>query len=174
MPYLWATLVTLLNVVWLALVALGLPGTWLMVATAAGVAWWQAARGSPNPLFSLWTLIAATALAALGEFAEFAAGAAGARRTGATKRGARGALIGGLVGALLGTAIPVPVIGSLLGAGAGAAIGAAFAEFSGGRRVDDSLRAGVGAGIGRLAGSLVKLVIGALIWLELAVAAFWP
>ena len=41
MVYIWATSLVVINAVWLALVLVGLPGNWLMVATTALVAWWQ-------------------------------------------------------------------------------------------------------------------------------------
>jgi hypothetical protein len=37
-----------------------------------------------------------------------------------------------------------------------------------------SVKSGVGAGVGRLAATLMKLVGGAIIWLIVAVAVFWP
>jgi uncharacterized protein len=111
----------------------------------------------------------------VGAVLEFAAGAAGARTTGASRRGAVGALAGGLVGAIAGTfLIPIPLLGSLIGAAAGAALAAGLLEWTGGRTVQDSARAGMGAGVGRAVGTLAKLAVGTAIWLIAAVAAIWP
>lgn len=171
MIYVWAAGVTVLNIVWWTLNLVGLPGNWLMLATAGLAAWLAPGTG----MFSAWTLAAAAALNIAGELVEFLAGMVGAKGAGATRKGAWGALGGGLVGAILGTfMIPVPLIGSLIGAGVGAAVGAALLELSGGRDVNASVKSGVGAGAGRVLGTVCKMVIGALVWVILTVAAFWP
>lgn len=162
------------NLLWLALVVVGLPGNWLMVFTAFVAQWWywESAAGGDRQIFSVGTLIAVVALALLGELVELLAGMAGAKRAGATRRGALGALVGGLVGALAATfMIPIPVLGSLLGAVAGAGLGAGALELSGGRNLSESLRSGVGAGVGRFWGTVGKLTAGVAIWLVIAVAA---
>lgn len=168
--YLLATLLVLLNTVWLVLVVLQLPGTWLMVLSAGLLALVR-----PG-MFSVWTLLVVVALATLGEIVEFASGLVGAKTVRATRWGGWGGLIGAIAGAVIGTfTIPVPLVGSLIGACAGAAAGAFLLEFVGAERsVSDSVRSGLGAGVGRLAGAVAKLGVGAAIWLILAVAAFWP
>jgi uncharacterized protein YqgC (DUF456 family) len=174
MVVVWATLLTLVNLGWLAAGVLGLPGNWLMVLSAAGLAWWRHSAGQP-PLLSPATLVAAVVLAAAGELVEFLAGAVGSRRAGGTRRGAIGALAGGLVGGVAGTfLIPVPLLGALLGACAGACLGAAGLELTGGRSWAASVNAGVGAGFGTLLGRGGKLAVGIVIWAVLATAAFWP
>lgn len=175
--YLWATLLTLVNLVWLCLNLLTLPGNWLMVATTMLLAWWQwdAAKAAGDQMFSIPTLVAIVALAALGEVVEFFAGVAGARKAGSTRWGSAGALLGGIVGAVAGTfVIPVPVLGSLIGACAGACLGAWGMELLGGREMRPSIRAGIGGGVGRLGGTVLKSFLGVLIWIIVAVAAFWP
>lgn len=177
MHYALAVGLVLLNTLWLGFVVLGLPGNWLMVLSTLLVAWWQwdaAAHGGPA-LFHLATLIAVVALAVLGEVLEFFAGVAGAKRAGGTRKGAIGALVGGIGGAIAGTLfIPIPVLGSLLGACGGAGLGACLFELSAGRRIEEATRAGVGAGRGRLMGTLYKIFVGVAIWLIVAIAAFWP
>ena len=171
MLYFWSTILILLNAFWLALVPFALPGNWLIVITTALFAWWHA----EDRIFSPYTLVAITALALLGELAEFFGGVVGAKKAGARFSGSLGALIGALTGAVLGTfLIPIPLLGTLLGSCAGAAILACVFELSGGRRVEDSFRLGFGAGIGRFLGTTTKTALGLLIWLIVAVAAFWP
>ncbi len=171
MLYLWLTMLILLNVVWLALVPFALPGNWLIVITTTLFAWWHAEEG----IFSLYTLFAITALALLGELVEFFGGMGGAKKAGARLYGSLGALIGALTGAILGTfLIPILLLGTLLGSCAGAAIGACLFELSTGRRMQDSLASGFGAGLGQFLGTTTKIVIGLLIWLIVAIAAFWP
>jgi hypothetical protein len=179
MAYLWATLLILLNLVWLATVVAGLPGTWLMVVSTALLAWlyWGDPDAGEPRMFSIATLIVITALAAIAELVEFIAGAAGSQTTGGTWRGSLGALLGGLVGAIVGTfviPIPIPLVGTLIGAAVGAGLGAWGLELAGGRQMGESAMSGVGAGVGTLVGRVAKLIAGIVIWLIVAVAAFWP
>ena len=177
MTYLLATLLTILNTIWLLLVVLGLPGTWLMVLGTLLLAWWRwdAAGTAGGPMFGVPVLVTISSLAVLAEVLEFAAGLVGSKASGGSARGAAGALVGALVGGIAGTVlVPAPVLGSLLGACAGAALGAWALELHSGRTMRVSLRSGLGAGLGRFAGTVIKLVVGVLIWLIVAVAAFWP
>ncbi len=177
MPYLWATALVILNAVWLAANVFGLPGNWLMILGAGILAWYYSGSAGPGgqSMFSMPVLVTAVVLAIIAEVLELVAAMAGARSCGATRRGAGGALIGGVAGAVGGTfVIPIPVVGSLIGAALGAAGGAMLMEMSGGKALGGSLKAGVGAGTGRLLGTVSKLAIGAAIWLLIAVAAFWP
>jgi len=169
--YVWAILLVVFNIFALALNVLGLPGNWLMVAAAGILAWVYRHEG----MFSVWTLLAVVLLAAGAEAVELLAGLIGSRRAGASRQAAWGALLGGLLGALFGTvAIPVPLLGSLLGACFGAAMGAWAMELTLRRPQRQALKSALGAGVGRLVGTVGKLAIGTLIWLVLAVAAFWP
>jgi uncharacterized protein YqgC (DUF456 family) len=177
MVYLWATLLVLINLVWLATVVAGLPGNWLIVVSTALVAWWH--WGDPDTgeagMFSIATLITIVALAAVAEIAELVTGVVGSKKAGGTRWGAVGALLGGLIGAIVGTfVIPIPLLGSLIGACGGACLGAWGLELASGRKMRESARAGVGAGIGTFAGRVIKLATGIMIWLIVAVAAFWP
>jgi uncharacterized protein YqgC (DUF456 family) len=116
MIYLYATLITLLNLAFWASILFGMPGIWLMVLTAALIDWLQ-----PEVfMFSRATLYVSAGLALLAEILEFMMGAAGARQAGGSKRGAALAIVGGVIGAILGTALPIPVLGTLIGASAGA------------------------------------------------------
>jgi uncharacterized protein YqgC (DUF456 family) len=177
MLYLWATLLILLNVAWLATVLFGLPGTWMIVVTTGLFAWWQ--RGNPATgepaMFSIGTLIALLALAAAGELAEFIAGAVGSKHAGGTRRGSIGALVGGIIGGIIATfLLPLPLIGTLIGTCIGAAAGALVLELSGGTRLGPSVRSGMGAGVGTLVGRLCKVGVGIVMWVIVAVAAYWP
>lgn len=171
MHYLWSIVLILLNTIWLVLVVFGLPGNWLIVISTALFAWWRWEEG----VFSIYTLIFITGLAILGELVEFLGGMGGAKKAGAGFRGSVGALIGAITGAVIGTfLIPVLLLGTLIGACIGAGIGAWGLELSGGRKMQDSVRYGMGAGLGEFLGITSKFIIGVLIWLIVAVAAFWP
>ena len=126
-------------------------------------------------MFSLAVLIAIVVLALLGEILELAAGLIGSKRAGGSKWGAAGAIVGTIIGAVVATFLPLlPVIGTIAGACVGAALGAAALEMISGRKVSPSVKSGVGAGVGRLGGVIIKLGIGVMIWLIVTVAAFWP
>jgi len=171
MIYLWATILVLVNAGWLVLTVLTLPGNWLMVATTVAVAWWQWGKGMFHPA----TLAAIALLAAGGEALEVVSSAGGARRAGGTRWASIGSLVGALAGALAGTfLIPVPLLGPLIGACAGACLGALGLELMGGRGARQSIRSGLGAGIGRLLAAVAKIAVGVVIWVIVAVAAFWP
>ena len=171
MLYFWLIVIIILNTVWLAFTFLALPGNWLMVVTTCLFAWLLA----DNQIFSIYLLIAVTLLAVIGELFEFIAGRAGAKKAGSSRRGAHGALFGGIVGAVLGTVlIPLPLIGTLLGMSAGAGLGAWLLELTGGGKMRASLHVGIGAIIGQLTGSLVKIICGVLIWLSVGIAVLCP
>ncbi len=177
MTYAIATAMTVLNAFWLLLVVLGLPGNWLIVATTVAVAWWRwdVDAGAGQPMFSQSVLIIIAALALAGEVFEVVAGSVGAKKAGGTHRGAVGALLGAIVGGILGTIfIPIPVLGTVIGTCGGAAIGAWGLELHSGREMGAALKSGAGAGIGRFAGTIGKVMIGALIWALVTVSAFWP
>jgi uncharacterized protein YqgC (DUF456 family) len=171
MLYVWLTALILLNTIWLMLVIFGLPGNWLIVITTCLFAWWKWDDG----IFSIYTLIFITALGVLGELIEFFAAMGGAKRAGAGWVGSIAALVGAVLGALIGTfMIPIPFFGTLLGACLGAGLFAWGLEFARGRKMKESVRYGVGAGLGRFLGTTIKFGLGILIWLVVAVAAFWP
>ncbi len=177
MVYLWATLLLLVNAVWWFLNLLVMPGNLLMAVSTGVVAWltWDKSKGWNEQMFSIYTLIAVFVLAIFGEVLEFFAGAAGAKTAGGSVWGKFGAILGAVVGAVVCTfLIPIPILGSLIGACGGAFLGAYLLELAGGKKSKPALKSGAGAGVGRLTGTLIKLILGVIIWLIIAVAAFWP
>ncbi len=171
MLYVWLSILIVLNAGWLLLVLLGLPGNWLMVISTCLFAWWK----WDERVFSGWTLIAIVALALLGELIEFLAGMTAARGSGASWRGSMMAVFGAILGALVGTfVIPILFLGSVVGASVGAGLAVWVTEISRGVRAEQSLRHAVGAGIGQIIGATSKIMLGLVIWLIIAVAAFWP
>ncbi len=169
MEYVYICVLLVLNLVWLFLVVLGLPGTWLMVLSAAGLAWWQ----PELDLFSNWTLVALAAMAAIGEVLEFISGMVGSKKAGGSTWGSIGGLLGALAGGIFGTVlIPIPIIGSILGVCLGAFGGAMAAEVLTGREMSKSVESGKGAAVGRFFGILIKLSLGVAIYATIAVAAF--
>ena len=170
MLYIWSVILIFLNAFWLMLVVFGLPGNWLIVISTCLFAWWRWEDG----VFSIYTLLLITILAVLGELVEFFAGIGGARRAGAGWRGALGALAGAITGAVIGTfLIPLPFLGTLIGVCVGAGLGALGLELAAGRKMEESVRSGMGAGLGVFLGVTSKFVLGVIIWFIVAVAAFW-
>jgi uncharacterized protein YqgC (DUF456 family) len=135
----------------LVMIPLGLPGTFVQLAAAATLAW---ATGGAR---LAWSWVAGFAgLVVVGEVVDLLAGRWGVRRFGGSSLSGWGALFGGLFGAFMG--IPVPVVGSILGSFVGTFLGALVAEIyvQGG---DVDLRVGLGALLGRVAATAVKLAI---------------
>lgn len=148
---------------------LSLPGNWLMVLAVAIYAWlvpteW---RGDVSWAVVLVVLL----LAIVGEILETLAVAVGTSRAGGSRRAALlglcGSLGGGLIGALGGAVIPVPVVGSLVGAVLFAAAGAAFGAYVGeawkGRTSDESWKVSQAAFVGRLLGTMAKILAASVI-----------
>jgi len=125
-----------------------------------------------------WLAIGASAaLGLLGEALEAGAGAAGTAVGGGSRRGMIGAMLGGLVGAIFFTPlIPIPVVGTLIGALLGTFLGAVIAERSHAVPPDAqrTLKAASGATIGRLLGTMGKVLVAIAVWTVLCVTAFWP
>jgi uncharacterized protein YqgC (DUF456 family) len=83
--------------------------------------------------------------------------------------------VGAVTGAILGTfVIPLPLLGTLIGACIGAAVGTLLMEFGAGRKMEESARMGLGAGLGEFVGITCKIALGFAIWLIVTIAAFWP
>jgi uncharacterized protein YqgC (DUF456 family) len=167
-------LIVVLLACW-ALTLLGMPGNWLMVAATAVYA---ALMPAASPVALRWKLVLAlVVLAALGEIVELTAGALGAGKAGGSRRGAVLALVGSMIGAVLGMilGLPIPLVGSMLAAlffaALGAMAGAAVGELGSGKSLDRSWRIARAAFWGRLAGSLGKAILGALM-IAVVVAAF--
>ncbi len=157
-------------------VALGIPGTWILLGLAFIIeltdGWF---RPEGTQTFPWWLLITCILLAILGEIFEFFAGLLGAKKAGSSKKGMIGALIGGIVGAILGVSIPIPIVGSLIGAIIGTFLGAVLGEMQHDPEVDfrGTLKPATGATIGRILGTLSKLPTTLAIWLGLSIAYFW-
>lgn len=134
----------------LVLIPLGLPGLWLMVAVLA-VATVVGPVGWP-------TLGAMIGLGLLAELSEYVAVQRFSVRYGGDNWTFAGAIAGGIAGAVVGT--PVPVIGSLLGLVLGTFAGAVGVTLYRTRDLDESVRVGRGALLGRAAAAALKTLAG--------------
>jgi uncharacterized protein YqgC (DUF456 family) len=110
----------------------------------------------------LWWLVGIAGVGAVGLALDFLAGAFGAKRVGASKQAVWGALAGTIIGLLFG--LP----GMLLGPFFGALIG----ELATGNSVLRSTHVGVGAWVGLIFGTIIKLV-SSLMMVVLFGAGWW-
>ena len=142
---LWYVLAAVLIVVGvIGTVVPALPGVPLVFAGMLVAAW---ADGFQHA--GLWTLIGLGVLTLIAVAVDFFAGLAGAKRVGASRL----ALIGAAVGTLVGIFFGIP--GLLLGPFLGALIGELFA----GATLRRATGVGVGAWLGFLVGTVLKLAV---------------
>jgi len=182
-PPFWAyflagSLLLLGNVVcWIA-TCFSLPGNWGIVSLAVFYA--VLLPEQENGLgMSWWAVGGLVALAGLGELLELIAGAAGAAKLGASRRSIVlsifGAMLGSVAGAFIG--VPVPIVGPLLAALGGGALGAFVGAYLGetwnGRADREKLSISMAALVGRLLGTVGKLVAGIAMVAYATVESFW-
>jgi uncharacterized protein YqgC (DUF456 family) len=148
----------------LVLIVLGLPGLWIMVASA--VTYNMIVPGDPIGWFSL---VAVAVLALVAELLEFTMTGRYARKYGGSRRAGWGAIIGGMIGAFVG--FPVPIVGPVIGAFIGSFCGALVAELTGGASAGDATRVAKGALVGRAMSTALKIGIGFTIGVWIFVAA---
>ncbi len=182
-----AALFAFLSALCVMSIAVGLPGTWMMIALAVVLelvdSRWLV--GTDTSTFGWGLLAVCIVLAVIGEGLELVSGMLGTKAGGGTRRGMWGSIAGGLVGATAGTFV-VPIVGTLGGALLGTFLGALWGEMSSAKALDvdgseDSrrrakvaLRPAVAATVSRALGTVAKMGIGASVWVVLAVAAFMP
>jgi uncharacterized protein YqgC (DUF456 family) len=156
-------LLTAVLVASLAMIALGLPGLWVMIASAVGYN--VLLGGSPISWFSL---VAITILGLIAEWIEFTMSGKYARKYGGSRRAGWGAMLGGVVGAFMG--FPVPIVGPVIGAFVGSFVGALLGELSVGSSGGASAKAATGAVIGRAVATAIKIAVGCAVavWIFLA------
>lgn len=149
-------ILTVVLVLSLVLIALGLPGLWVMIASA--VVYNVVTHTDAIGWFSL---IGISILALIAEYIDFTLAGKYARKYGGSRRASWGAVIGGLVGAFVG--VPVPIVGPVIGAFVGSFIGALIGEKSAGSSAQASARVAGGALIGRAVGTAMKVGVGCAI-----------
>lgn len=163
--YLAALLLLVINVSCWTATVFSLPGNWGIVLATLVFALVlnddAAERG-----IHLGTLGTIVGLAVLGEVIEMTAGAAGAAKKGGSRRGMIlamfGAMVGSVGGTILGAPLPVfgPILGALGGGAGGAFVGAYAGESWKGRTTADRLAISTAALVGRLLGTVCKLLVG--------------
>jgi uncharacterized protein YqgC (DUF456 family) len=157
------SILTLVLILSLVLIALGLPGLWLMIASAVVYN-----ITTHTDAIGWFSLIVVTILAIIAEIIEFTLSAKYARKFGGSRRAGWGAMLGGMVGAFMG--VPIPIVGMLIGAFIGSFAGALVGELTTGSSGKDSARVATGALIGRALATAMKMGVGITIavWLFFA------
>jgi uncharacterized protein YqgC (DUF456 family) len=142
----------------LVILVVNLPGLWVMVlATAVYSVLYRPILTHPT----IGVILVLLAMAAAAEIVDFFAAGAGAKRAGGTSRGLWGAIIGSIAGAIVGS-IMLPLILTLVGVCVGTFIGAFIGELSGGMAFGQATRISTYATLGRLAGTVGKMIIGSI------------
>jgi uncharacterized protein YqgC (DUF456 family) len=140
------------------LTLLGIGGQFVPALLSLGYRYW-----AEDPRFPTWVPWTLLGLALLAEGVEAVAGLWGARRYGAGREGMIGAAVGGLLGAALGGML-LPPVGAVPGVFVGSFAGTALAEvLMAGRTTEDSMRAGVGAVLGKVIAVAFKWSTGLVI-----------
>ena len=121
----------------------GLPSTPLVFIGALGHKLYFGPTGA-----AWWVMAVLAAFTLISLVVDYAASVYGAKKLGATWRGVVGAIVGGLIGLFFN--LPGILLGPF--------IGAALFELAGGREWREASKAGVGATLGLLAGTLGKLL----------------
>lgn len=154
-----------------------LPGNWFVVGLAAlFVSVMETGDAAQGLNWDAVVLLAV--IAAGGEALEFFAGAAGAAKQGGSRRAVALAIVGTIAGSITGAimGLPIPILGPLAGALAGGAGGAFAGAYLGEMwkhgGTDKSVTVGWGAAIGRLFGTLGKLIAGVVMIVVLTVRVF--
>ncbi len=152
------SLLVLVCLIGVVLTAVRLPGTWLIVVSAAGYAWseeWARA--------SLTLLAILIGLALFGEGIELFASIITARRAGASRKAAWGGMLGGILGMIfLSFLVPIPFVGTVIGALLGCFLGATLVEMSVRRDMSHGTKVGFFAAMGFVVGSVTKTFIALL------------
>lgn len=150
----------------LPLTAVGLPGTWALLA---GVGIWK----SFDPAASVsWTaMLVGVVLAFIAELIEWGLASRYTTKYGGSRRAGWGALIGGIAGAIVG--VPIPVIGSVIGSFVGAFLGALALEWTKHGEHDRAGRVAWGALVGRVVATGMKVGLGVVVAVVLVASAIW-
>ena len=141
----------------------GLPGNWLLVATAAVVAL------IPGFGELTWTwFFVILGLALLGEAIESLLGLVVVARKGGTRWGVIGSFLGGIGGVIVGSAVAPPFGGIALGF-VGAFAGAVAGEYMREQRSGEAVRVGFWAFVGRSMAMMGKIACGiGIVWIIIA------
>jgi uncharacterized protein YqgC (DUF456 family) len=149
------------------LIFAGLPGGWI----GLGIIFiYDLVRGFSVVGWQWWIVLGA--LLVVGEIIEAFLGTVIVLKKGASKWGAVGAFAGGIIGAVLGTSV-MPVIGSVIFGLFGAFAGAVVAEYVQYQKMDDAMKTGFWAFVGKLSAYFAKFAMAAAV-LVIFIVRSWP
>lgn len=132
----------------------GLPGNFVILGASMLYGWYGGFQE-----ITVKIIIILIVLALVGELIEFLLGILGSKKYESSNRAIVGSIIFGIIGAVLGAPFFFG-IGAVVGAFAGAFAGAIIVELSQGKKMDEALKSGWGAFIGRVAGTISKGAVG--------------
>jgi hypothetical protein len=154
MDYLVFTLYLLVSLAGLVSLIFGLPGTFIILGGSVLYGWYGGFQD-----ITVKVIIILIVLALFGELIEFLLGILGSKKYESSNRAIVGSIIFGIIGAVMGAPFFFG-IGAVIGAFAGAFAGAILMELSQGKKMDEALKSGWGAFIGRVAGTISKGAVG--------------
>lgn len=135
----------------LFLLALGLPGNWVLL-----LGLWAAIAIHPVASLTVGSVLGLLGLCLFAELVEWLCGVMGAKRYGVSTAGVWGAVIGGFIGAIFGGML-IPIVGSVPGGLLGTFLGAFGVELRRGADVEEAWRLGRGAFIARMLALVAKV-----------------
>jgi len=154
MDYVILVLYLLLSLAGLISLIFGLPGNFVILGASILFGWYGGFQE-----ITVKIIIILIVLALAGELIEFLLGILGSKKYESSNRAIVGSIIFGIIGAVLGAPFFFG-IGVVVGAFAGAFAGAIIVELSQGKKMDEAVKSGWGAFIGRVAGTISKGAIG--------------
>ena len=152
----------------------GAPGNWAMSLLALFYYW--SMPSNSTYAFGIIVVLLVIILSIFGEIFEFFTSAISTKKAGGGQRGMWFSIIGSFIGSLVGmiVGVPIPIIGSLIAAllfsGVGALLGAYYGELVEGRNSQEAWKVGVSSFIGRIMGSLFKIICGCIALICMVVA----
>lgn len=148
----------------MVLIVLGLPGLWIMIASAITYN-----IVVPTRPMSWLSVVGFCALGVVAEVLDFTLAGRYARKYGGSRKAAWGAIIGGMIGAFIG--VPVPIVGPVLGALIGSFVGALVGEVRNGGSRGAATKVATGALMGRVLGTVIKVALGLTVAIWIFIAA---
>ncbi len=134
-------------------ILIGFPGNFLILANSVLYGWYGGFK-----TITVNIVIVLIMLAVLGEVFEFVLGIIGSKKQNSSTKAIVGSIVGGIFGAVWGAPFLFG-IGSIVGAFVGAFAGAFVVEYVRIRNVDQALKSGWGAFVGRVGGTITKGLI---------------
>ncbi|MEW6145246.1 MAG: DUF456 domain-containing protein [Thermodesulfobacteriota bacterium] len=154
MDYVIFALYLLVSLAGLVSLIFGFPGTFIILGGSVLYGWYG---GFQEVTVRIIVILVVLALA--GELIEFLLGILGSKKYESSNRAIVGSIVFGIIGAIMGAPFFFG-IGAVIGAFAGAFAGAILMELSQGKKMDEALKSGWGAFIGRVAGTISKGAVG--------------